>query len=264
VTEPNQVPGPSDPPLRIFSLIPVPKGKRRRPLQPVAPPQSPEPGPAIDAQRRHRVLEEYLSIAWDFRRAHRLGNGFDRRVLHAFQHAVTQSYWQTLLAHLRRTHQAQPEAIGRLLHMNRATVWRWFKRKSAPELGNFLGLLTAFDVDVGQVGFPRGRDAMNHGRCEAVTYIRSREWPKERSCLPLTHEESELLHYLCLSRAWADAQTRSDPDSREAAAAEILIQVRRRVPSAPTRNGAQMQDLLHRWFIPWCLFSTVPLYDGPC
>jgi hypothetical protein len=268
VAEQPEKPRPERPELFIFSLEPVSEGEagrgkdesrsNRGPPLPVA---EPSPGP----ERRHRVLAQYEATAWEFRRRHRLGgSGFDRRVIRAFETTIAQAYWQALLDHLRRAKNASPDVIARALRKNRATVWRWFKKRTEPELGSFLAFLTAFDIDVRDVHFPRGREAVNHARAAAVTHIRRREWPAEPACPALDRIGLECLYHLCLSRPWLDAQLAGDRAALERAAADVCERVRRHFPRAAPCNADELQEILRQWLIPWCLFSTVPLYDWPC
>lgn len=205
-------------------------------------------------------------MALEYREEYGLaGDDFDVRVRERFEAAVVQVYLKHLNNHLQKLRISRA-AVGRALRTHRSTVSRWIKGTTDPSLRSFLFTWAAFDIDVGAVGFPVGREVVIQAMLEALAFIRNDELHAGPPA-KLDREQFEYLYYLCLS-GWRAAVAGEDhggdgTTDLEKEAAAINRQVAKKVTVYRAKRVEELDQVLSTWLIPWALFDTVIPYDWP-
>jgi hypothetical protein len=150
-------------------------------------------------------------------------------------------------------------AIAERLLKNKGVLNRWLNDKAVPDWETVYLAIAAFDLDVRQIGFPRGREAVVAALRKSLEVVRERLSPKRSLNCPPDRNTIVCLHYAVFNPQWWNAQRTRDPKHLVAATDTIRRKAARQAPSLVIDSHEDIERIIEPWGSSWLIFhSAIP------
>lgn len=213
-----------------------------------------------DQVRRLSILdEERQHLAEKVRQDLGLEVEFERDLKKWFDAGVVEAYRQAMLPCIQKTRKdADLTLIAVALAKNDSLRGKWEKGEVQPSLDALLLAFAAFDVQVTDEDFPRGRVAVFRGIQRTMQDIAIQVLADDAPAP--TREEFECVFASCVVPERLHS-LHAGGARREKAAREIRADVSFQLKSVCNLSAEEIMRINGKWGIPWIIFQTLIPYD---
>lgn len=212
-------------------------------------------------RERQKAIAVWRAYGEDAKKVHRLDKSLDTEVGMDFENCIITQFWNPILKQL-RDQQVSGRKLAMMIGVDASTPTRWMKRdwrkRTQPDLKNFLFTAVAADIDFANAGFPAGHDAALAGYCAAFDSIAKRIDTEQE----IAKEEALSLHFIARSWGWLVAMKEQSEEKTQFAAAEIIRQVQHHFDAdGCIRYPDDVRGLLERRMVAWAILETMIQYE---